>query len=89
MALGATTSSVVLHVISDASKLVMHGLATGLLGSALLAKLMTPLLFGVSVTDVATFVAAPAALVIVALLASAGPAARAASVTPVIALRAE
>jgi ABC-type antimicrobial peptide transport system permease subunit len=86
MALGATARVVVLHVIGDASKLVMVGLGAGLLAAAIVARLMASLVFGVSVADVVTFVGAPTALLAVALMASAVPAARAARVSPVIAL---
>jgi putative ABC transport system permease protein len=52
-----------------------------------LAKMMAPLVFGVSTADPATFVASFATLLAVALVAAAVPALRAARVNPTIALR--
>jgi ABC-type antimicrobial peptide transport system permease subunit len=50
---------------------------------------MASLLFGVTTHDVVTFVVAPALLVVIAVVACAVPAARAARVDPVIVLRFE
>jgi putative ABC transport system permease protein len=52
-----------------------------------LARLMTPLVFGVSTADPATFVASFAMLLAIALVAGVLPALRAARVNPTIALR--
>ncbi len=54
-----------------------------------LARLMTPLVFGVSTADPATFVASFAMLLSIALVAGVVPALRAAQVDPTIALRAD
>jgi putative ABC transport system permease protein len=61
----------------------------GLIGAALLTRVMAALLFGVSATDVATFAAVPLMLVAIALVASYVPALRATRVDPVVALRDE
>jgi len=54
-----------------------------------LTRLLRTRLFGVQPTDLATFLIAPLVLGIVALLAAALPARRAARVDPVVALRYE
>ena len=89
MALGASARAVVSVVVGDAVSLVVVGVTAGAAVSVFLARFMTPLLFGVAATDVATLLVAAAALLVVAILASVVPAARASSVSPVVALRAE
>jgi len=89
MALGATARSITARVLGDAVRLLASGIVAGLVTATFLARFMAPLVFGVSVTDLAAFVAAPVVLVLVTLVASAVPAARAARVSPVVALRAE
>ena len=61
----------------------------GQCGAALLTRAMETLLFGVKPGDPITYAVAAATLVGVAMLASYLPARRAATVDPVIALRAE
>jgi putative ABC transport system permease protein len=87
MALGAAPRSVVGLVLNQAIRLVAAGLALGLIGAHLLARLMTSLLFEVSATDPPTFLAMSFVLIAVALLASFVPARRATAVDPIAALR--
>jgi ABC-type antimicrobial peptide transport system permease subunit len=89
LALGATANAVIAHVVADASKLVAVGLAIGLAAAALLARSMAPLLFGTGSMDAPAFIAAPAVLLAVALVASVTPAARATRVSPVVTLRSD
>jgi ABC-type antimicrobial peptide transport system permease subunit len=68
-------------------KLTMAGLAIGLAGAVSLTRLMASLLFGVSATDVVTFVLVTLFLGMVAFAASYFPALRAARLDPMAALR--
>lgn len=89
MALGAPAGSVLRLVVGQGLKLVLAGVLLGLLGSFLLTRLMSSLLFGVSPTDPLTLATISLVLVVVALLASYIPARRAAKVDPLIALRSQ
>ncbi|MCK5412637.1 MAG: hypothetical protein KAJ67_11105, partial [Gemmatimonadetes bacterium] len=70
-------------------RLAAAGVVIGVLGAALLTRLMTPVIYGVSPADPLTYVVVSTVLVGVALLASYVPARRASAVNPVEALRAE
>jgi putative ABC transport system permease protein len=87
MALGARTTSVLGMVLRQGVLLVGIGLVIGASGALLLTSLISSLLFGVTTTDVLTYGAVAAVLLIVALLACYLPARRAASVDPMVALR--
>ena len=66
-----------------------NGLAIGLVAAAAATRLMQGLLYGVAPLDAVSFVAAPMALVPVAVFACLLPASRAASTDPADALRCE
>jgi ABC-type antimicrobial peptide transport system permease subunit len=68
---------------------VLIGMAAGLAGAALVTDVMRGLLFGVDPFDPATFAAVSLLLGTIAAVACYVPARRAASVDPVVALRAE
>ena len=89
VALGAATRDVLGLVMREGARLAATGVAIGLVAALLLTRVMRSLLFGVSVTDPATFIVAPLLLIAVALLASYLPARRATRVDPIEALRAE
>ena len=89
MALGASRRSVVGMVLTRAGIMVAIGLVVGGLGAWLLRSSASAFLFRLESDDPRAFAAALGALAIAALIASAVPARRAATVDPVVALRAE
>jgi putative ABC transport system permease protein len=89
MALGATQNDIVRLVLQDASKLVLFGLAAGLLATLASSRVVGTFLFGVSARDPLTLVSVAPILGCVALIACAIPAWRAARVEPTVALRSE
>ena len=88
MALGARRSSVLSLVLKQGLQLVLIGLAIGCAGALVLTRLLAALLFGVEPTDGVTFVTVAMMLIAVAAIACVVPARRAASVDPMVALRA-
>ena len=88
-ALGATRASIVALVVREGMAVAVLGLAVGLGLAAALTRLMQTVLYGVEPLDPVSFAAAPAALLLVALIACAIPARRAAATDPAIALRRE
>ncbi|MFL5494271.1 MAG: ABC transporter permease, partial [Gemmatimonadales bacterium] len=89
IALGAQAGDVLTMVMRHAAALAGLGLALGLAGAFALTRLLTDLLFRVSPTDPPTFAAGIVVLTLVAVVASAVPARRAARVDPIVALRSE
>jgi ABC-type antimicrobial peptide transport system permease subunit len=87
MALGAADRGVLAMVARQGMTLVAVGLAVGLAISAAVTRFLTSMLYGVSATDALTFIAVPAGLVAIALVAVMAPARRAARVDPTVALR--
>jgi putative ABC transport system permease protein len=89
MAFGARSSDVLKMVLSQGAKLAGLGIGLGLLGAFALTRVMSTLLFEVSVTDPVTFAVVVPLLALVALLACYIPARRATKVDSMIALRGE
>jgi putative ABC transport system permease protein len=89
IALGADGRDILRLVLGHGLLLAGTGIAIGLAAAFALTRLMTALLYRVSVTDPLTFIAGPALFAAVALGASYLPARRAMRVDPAIALRAE
>ena len=89
MAMGARPRSMVQLVLQRALVLIAVGTALGVLGALGLTRFLQSLLYETSPTHVATFVAVALVLAVVGIVASFIPAARAAKVDPVTALRME
>ncbi len=89
MALGASGRSVLRMVLRQGMGLAVVGVVIGVIGAAVLARLTTTLLFGVTPADPTTFVVVSAFMLLVAVAASLIPARRATKVDPLTALRAE
>ena len=89
MALGAGRRDVLRLFMGHGMMLVMVGLVLGLGGAFALTRLMSSLLFGVSTTDLMTFVVVSVGLVLIGLFACYVPARRATKVDPLTALRYE
>jgi predicted permease len=89
MALGATAASVVRLILSQAIKPIAIGAAAGVAVSVAASGVLRSQLFAVSRTDPLTITIVAATLMAVALVASAVPARRAATVSPTRALQAE
>ena len=87
VALGARPFGLMSAVLKEGFILASAGAAAGLIGSLALTRAMTTLLFQVSATDPQVFVAIPALLVVVAMMACYVPARRAARVDAMISIR--
>jgi len=89
MALGARRESVLRLVLAQGLVLVGVGLAIGLAASSALTRALASYLYDTRPSDPATIVAVAAAFLLAGALACLGPAWRATTVDPMIALRAD
>ncbi|NLG60812.1 MAG: ABC transporter permease [Candidatus Cloacimonetes bacterium] len=89
MALGAPHASVLRLVLREGMLVTAVGIAIGLTAAVALTRVMESLLYGVAATDAVALVGATLILAATALLASCLPARRAASLDPLLALRAD
>ena len=89
IALGATPGQVVAMILAGAGRLLVSGVAIGLVLMGAGARVLNAALFGVSPLDAPTLGAAVVVLSGVTLLAALLPARRAAAVDPIEAMRAE
>jgi len=89
MALGAQRSEVLWMVLRESLLISAAGIAVGVPLAIAGAQLMRSMLFGVLPGDSLSFIGALIGVIVVALVASAIPARRAASVDPIVALRYE
>jgi len=87
IALGANAPRIVAMIVREFAGVVGAGLAMGAVAAFLLTSVMSSMLFGVSATDPATFVAVPLVLAIVTVLATYAPMRRATRVDPLSAIR--
>jgi predicted permease len=89
MALGSSRASIFCLVLGSSARVVLIGLVTGGLGSIAAVRLLRSMLFGVTVSDPLSYIAAAALLSLAVVLSGLIPARRAASVEPMQALRTE
>jgi predicted permease len=89
MALGADSGLILRMILKEAFRLLIIGGAIGSLAAFALTRVMEGLLFGVSSTDLTTFLAVPVLLSLVVLVAALIPAIRASRTNPVVALGSE
>jgi len=89
MAVGAQRHDVLRLILGDGFKLAVLGVVLGWVGALAATRVLGSLLFGVTATDPVVYAANGAVLLIIALLACAIPARRAARVDPMVALRNE
>jgi len=87
VALGAQRADIFRLVIRQGMTLTLIGVGVGLVISAVLARLVANLLYGVSPTDLITYASTALIWILVALAACYLPALRAARVQPMAALR--
>jgi predicted permease len=87
MALGANAGAILGLVLGQGLRLALAGVATGIAGALFVTRTLAALLHGVSPTDAVSLLVSPAALLAVALAATAVSARRATAVDPIIALR--
>jgi putative ABC transport system permease protein len=88
-ALGASRADIMRFIVGEGARPVVAGTVIGVLASLASTRLIRGLLFGISSTDKATYLLAPAILLAVSLLATLFPALRAARIDPADALRHE
>ena len=87
IALGAQRKGIAKLVLISALRLTLLGCVLGVLGSLAVSHLVSSFLFEVSATDPFIYMGSVLLMMIVALVASLGPAVRAAHADPVNALR--
>ena len=89
LSIGASRRDIASMVLTQGSRLIGTGLAIGLLGALVSARLFQSLLFGIGARDPFTFAGVIFLLGTVAVIACLVPALRAADVDPIVALRDE
>jgi len=87
MALGAQRTGVARLVLISGAKLTIFGCAFGVLASLAVSRVVSAFLFEVSAADPLIYAVAVVIMTLMALLASALPATRAASADPIVSLR--
>jgi ABC-type antimicrobial peptide transport system permease subunit len=89
MALGAIPSQVLRMIVVEGLRPTLIGLAIGVGSALVIGRLIRSILFGVKATDVITFVAVSAVLLVVSVGASLLPGYRAMRIQPMKTLREE
>ena len=83
----APQSRVIGLIVGQGSRLAAAGIALGIAGALGLTRFLEKMLFGITTSDAATFIAAPLVLGVVAIVASLIPASKAVRIDPITALR--
>lgn len=89
MALGAPRRAVLGLVVRQGMALSLAGLALGVIGALAASRLLRTLLYGLTATDIATYVAVVVVIALVTCMASYLPGWRATRIDPAMALRVE
>ena len=89
MALGSTPGQVFKLIIGDGLRLTLIGVAIGLAGGIIFARVLSTFLFQVGLVEPLTMITVSVILITVALVACYIPAQRATRVDPTVALRYE
>ncbi|HEX8942567.1 MAG TPA: FtsX-like permease family protein, partial [Gemmatimonadaceae bacterium] len=89
VALGAEPAALVRMIVRQGTVLAVIGGAVGVALGTIAARALAHTLYGVSAREPSIYIAASAILVVAAMVASYGPARRASTVDPMIALRAD
>jgi putative ABC transport system permease protein len=89
VALGASARSVLRLIVTQGMRPVVTGIVVGLVAALGVSRLLVSLLYGITATDVTTYAAVIALIVLIGLVACLVPARRALGVDVVAALRAE
>lgn len=87
MALGAQRDRIALLILRSAAIMALFGCAIGIAGSVAASRLVQSFLFGISATDPLIYAGCVLVMLLIAVVACALPAARAAAADPVKALR--
>jgi ABC-type antimicrobial peptide transport system permease subunit len=87
MAMGAEPEDVLKLVLTQGARLSVAGVVLGLVGAALLSRVMASQLYGIGATDAVTYIGVAIALLTVSLVAAYIPARRTARLDPVLALQ--
>jgi putative ABC transport system permease protein len=87
MALGAQRSDVLWLVMKEGAKFAASGIALGIAGAFVVARLLSSQLYGISPMDAVTYITVSIVVAIVTLAACYIPARRAMAIDPIIALR--
>jgi predicted permease len=89
VALGARPRQVLSLIVREGGRVIGVGIVLGVAAALGATRMLQALLYGISATDLSTFLIVPIAVAAAAMLASCVPAARALRISPVAALRHE
>jgi len=89
LALGAAPTAIQRLIVGQSTRAALAGVAIGIIAAFGLSRFVATMLFGVTTHDLATFIIVPSLLLAIAFAAASVPARHAATVDPMIALRAE